>query len=118
LPLEPHPLRFLRNLGRSGEIAAVFVKYGFGDIVDQIRMQRYVRWGRRVLLRQRNLSEAHETRARRFRRALEDLGPTFVKFGQVMSTRADLIPADVIEELSRLQEHVRPFSYEQALESV
>jgi ubiquinone biosynthesis protein len=116
--VEPHPLRFLRNLGRSGEIAAVFVKYGFGDIVNQIRMQRYVRWGRRVILRQRNVSEDHETRARRFRRALEDLGPTFVKFGQVMSTRADLIPADVIEELTRLQEHVRPFPYEQALEVV
>jgi len=68
LHVEPHPLRFLRNLGRSGEIAAVFVKHGFGDIVDQIRMQRYVRWGRRVILRQRNLPESHETRARRFRR--------------------------------------------------
>jgi ubiquinone biosynthesis protein len=116
--VEPHPLRFLRNLGRTGEIAAVFVKYGFGDIVDQIRMQRYVRWGRRVILRQRNLPEDHETRARRFRRALEDLGPTFVKFGQVMSTRPDLIPADVIEELTRLQEHVRPFPYEHALEMI
>jgi ubiquinone biosynthesis protein len=116
--VEPHPLRFLRNLGRTGEIAAVFVKYGFGDIVDQIRMQRYVRWGRRVILRQRNLQEDHETRARRFRRALEDLGPTFVKFGQVMSTRPDLIPADVIEELTRLQEHVRPFPYEQAFEMI
>jgi ubiquinone biosynthesis protein len=116
--VEPHPLRFLRNLGRTGEIAAVFVKHGFGDIVDQIRMQRYVRWGRRVILRQHNLPENHEPRARRFRRALEDLGPTFVKFGQVMSTRADLIPADVIEELTRLQEHVRPFPYEEAVEVI
>jgi ubiquinone biosynthesis protein len=112
--VEPHPIRFLRNLGRSGEIAAVFVKYGFGDVVSQIRMQRYVRWGRRVILRQPNLPDNHDTRARRFRRALEDLGPTFVKFGQVLSTRADLIPADVIEELTRLQEHVRPFPYEEA----
>ncbi|HXY36079.1 MAG TPA: AarF/UbiB family protein [Planctomycetaceae bacterium] len=116
--MEPHPLRFLRNLGRSGEIAAVFVKYGFGDVVDRIRMQRYVRWGRRVILRQRNVPESHETRARRFRRALEDLGATFVKFGQVLSTRADLIPADVIAELARLQENVRPFPGEQALEMV
>jgi ubiquinone biosynthesis protein len=116
VPLEPHPLRFLRNLGRSGEIAAVFVKHGFGDVVDQLRMQRYVRWGRRVILRQPNVSENHESRARRFRRALEDLGPTFVKFGQVLSTRSDLIPADVVDELTRLQEHVRPFPYEQAKE--
>ncbi len=116
--VEPHPLRFLRNLGRSGEIAAVFVKHGFGDIVDRIRMQRYVRWGRRVILRQPTSSEVHESRARRFRRALEDLGPTFVKFGQVLSTRADLIPLDVIEELRLLQEHVRPFPYEEAIATV
>src|SRR5580704_6053608 len=116
--VEPHPLRFLRNLGRSGEIAAVFVKHGFGDVVDRIRMQRYVRWGRRVILRQPTLSDVHESRARRFRRALEDLGPTFVKFGQVLSTRADLIPLDVIEELRLLQEHVRPFPYEEAIATV
>jgi ubiquinone biosynthesis protein len=116
--LESHPFRFLRNLGRSGEIAAVAVKYGFGDFVQQLRLDRYLRWGRRVILRQRNVPERRETRARRFRSALEELGPTFVKFGQVLSTRPDLIPADVIEELSRLQEHVRPFSSEKVIETV
>jgi ubiquinone biosynthesis protein len=110
---EPHPLRFLRNLGRSREIAAVFLKHGFGDVVQQLRLDRYLRWGRRVLLRQRNVPEHHETRARRFRKALEDLGPTFVKFGQVLSTRPDLIPPSVIEELALLQENVRPFPSEQ-----
>jgi ubiquinone biosynthesis protein len=110
---EPHPIRFLRNLGRSREIAAVFLKHGFGDIVQQLGLDRYMRWGRRVLLRQRNIPEQHETRARRFRKALEDLGPTFVKFGQVLSTRPDLIPPSVIEELALLQEHVRQFPYEQ-----
>jgi ubiquinone biosynthesis protein len=112
---EPHPLRFLRNLGRSREIAAVLLKHGFGDVVQQLKLDRYLRWGRRVILRERNVPEHHETRARRFRRALEDLGPTFVKFGQVLSTRPDLIPPSVIEELSRLQEHVRPFPTEQVI---
>jgi ubiquinone biosynthesis protein len=106
---ETHPLRFLRNLGRSREIAAVFLKHGFGDIVQQLKLDRYLRWGRRVLLRQRNVPDRHEPRARRFRRALEDLGPTFVKFGQVLSTRPDLIPPSVIQELASLQEHVRQF---------
>ncbi len=112
---EPHPLRFLRNLGRSREIAAVLLKHGFGDVVQQLKLDRYLRWGRRVILRERNVPEHHETRARRFRRALEDLGPTFVKFGQVLSTRPDLIPPSVIEELSRLQEHVRPFPTEEVI---
>jgi ubiquinone biosynthesis protein len=115
---EPRPLRFLRNLGRSREIAAVLLKHGFGDIVEQLHLDRYLRWGRRVILRQRNVPEHRETRARRFRRALEDLGATFVKFGQVLSTRPDLIPAPVIAELSALQEHVRPFPSDQVLRAL
>jgi ubiquinone biosynthesis protein len=115
---EPRPLRFLRNLGRSREIAAVLLKHGFGDIVEQLHLDRYLRWGRRVILRERNVPEHRETRARRFRRALEDLGATFVKFGQVLSTRPDLIPAPVIAELSVLQEHVRPFPSDQVLQAI
>jgi len=115
---EPHPLRFLRNLGRSREIAAVFLKHGFGDILQQLRLDLYMRWGRRVILRERNVPDHKETRARRFRKALEDLGPTFVKFGQVLSTRPDLIPPSVIQELSLLQEHVRPFPSEQVFRAL
>jgi ubiquinone biosynthesis protein len=118
LILESHPLRFLRNLGRSREIAAVLLKHGFGDLLEKVHLDRYMRWGRRVIFRQRNLAPTRETRARRIRRALEDLGPTFIKFGQVLSTRPDLIPADVIHELSKLQEHVPPFPSTQVIESV
>ena len=112
---ETHPLRFLRNLGRSREIAAVLLKHGFGDIVQQVRLDRYLRWGRRVILRQRNVPEHHETRAAAFAGRLKIWGRRFVKFGQVLSTRPDLIPAPVIAELSRLQEHVRPFPSDQVL---
>jgi ubiquinone biosynthesis protein len=105
-------------LRRSSDIAAVLLKHGFGDVVEQLHLARYLRWGRRVLLRQRNVPETRQSRARRFRMALEDLGPTFVKFGQLLSTRPDLIPADVITELARLQEHVRPFSSELAMETL
>lgn len=116
--MEPHPFRFFRNLGRKGDIVAAFIKYGFGDIVQQLRLHRYLRWGRRVLLRQRNVPRVPETRAWRFRQALEDLGPTFIKFGQILSTRPDLLPPDVIEELAKLQEQVPPFSSELAFEAI
>jgi ubiquinone biosynthesis protein len=116
--VEPHPFRFFRNLGRKGDIVAAFIKYGFGDIVQQLRLHRYLRWGRRVLLRQRNVPRVPETRAWRFRQALEDLGPTFIKFGQILSTRPDLLPPDVIEELAKLQEQVPPFSSELAFEAI
>jgi ubiquinone biosynthesis protein len=56
-----------------------------------------------------------EPRAVRLRRALEDLGPIFVKFGQVLSTRRDLIPADIADELAKLQDRVPPFPTEQVM---
>jgi ubiquinone biosynthesis protein len=69
----------------------------------------------RALLFFRTLSEP---RAVRLRRALEALGPIFVKFGQVLSTRRDLLPADIADELARLQDHVPPFAGELAVAEV
>ena len=54
----------------------------------------------------------HEPRGERLRQALEALGPIFVKFGQMLSTRRDLIPLDIADELAKLQDRVPPFSYE------
>ena len=54
-------------------------------------------------------------RAERLRLALEDLGPIFVKFGQLLSTRRDLLPADIADELAKLQDHVPPFPSEQVV---
>lgn len=65
------------------------------------------RAGRR-LGRWRPSEDATGTRGRRLRNMLEELGPTFVKFGQLLSTRPDLVPADIVEELRALQDHVRP----------
>ena len=62
--------------------------------------------------------DADETRALRLREALETLGPIFVKFGQVLSTRRDLLPADLAEELAKLQDRVPPFASELAVAEV
>jgi ubiquinone biosynthesis protein len=102
------PIRFFRNLGRTREIVTVLLNHGFGDVVDRLRLMRYMRWWRRVVLR-RPEAEPRLTVPQRVRMALEELGPTFVKFGQVMSTRPDLLPAALIAELEKLQEHVPPF---------
>lgn len=109
------PFRILKHLGRSREIASVLLKYGFSDVVDRMGLLGYLQWGRKML----RAPEEHVpplTRAQRIRLALQELGPTFIKFGQVLSTRADLIPADLIRELSLLQESVPPFPSERALE--
>ncbi|MES2793410.1 MAG: AarF/UbiB family protein [Planctomycetota bacterium] len=114
--LDRRPFRFLRSLGRSRQIATVLLNYGFGDVVERMGLLRYLQWGRRLLLRRRSDQETRLTRPQRIRMALEELGATFIKFGQVISTRPDLVPADVIAELSKLQEGVPPFSSETALE--
>ncbi len=113
---EARPIRFLRNLGRSREIATVLLNHGFADVVERMRLMRYFQWWRRVVLRRRQPAEPPASRAARIRRAIEELGPTFIKFGQVGSTRPDILPADVIAELTKLQERAPRFSTEQALE--
>lgn len=112
------PLRFLRHLGRSREIATALLMYGFGDVVERLGLGRYLRWGKRILVRGDAEPVADRPRGVRIRLLLERLGPTFIKFGQVMSTRPDLIPADVVDELTRLQEQVPPFDSETALEII
>ncbi len=86
------------NIGRLGEIAQVAVRHGFG----------YVFEGRRS----RPADEGAPTaRGRHLREMLDELGPTFVKFGQLLSTRPDVVPPDIIAELRGLQDDVRPVPY-------
>jgi len=108
------PLKFIRNLGRLREIVTILLNHGFGDVVERLRLMRYMRWWRRVVLR-RPEPLPRLTVAQRIRMALEELGPTFVKFGQVISTRPDLIPAQIIAELEKLQEDVPPFPGQDAV---
>lgn len=102
-------IKFLRNLGRTREIVTILLNHGFGDVVERLRLTPYRRWWRRVILR-RPEPAPRLTVAQRIRQALEELGPTFIKFGQVVSTRPDLVPAPIIAELEKLQEQVPPFS--------
>ncbi len=115
--MEPRPIRFLRNLGRMRQIVSVLLAYGFGDLVDRLHLRSYVRLGQR-LLRRRSEPVKPLSRAQRARLSLEELGPTFVKFGQGLSTRPDLIPSDFVEELKELRENVPPFSGELAVQLI
>src|SRR5215813_1798596 len=89
-----------RNLGRLSEIAQVAVRHGFG----------YVFEGRRG----GDGEDGSTARGRHLREVLDELGPTFVKFGQLLSTRPDVVPPDIVVELRGLQDDVRPVPFEQA----
>lgn len=115
--MESHPFRLIRNLGRSREIVAVLLNHGFGDLVDRVGIRDYwYRW-RKLFSRKGHppLPVKHLTTVERIRRTLEDLGPTFIKFGQVLSTRPDVVPQAMIVELQQLQESVPPFPTEVAV---
>jgi ubiquinone biosynthesis protein len=86
-----------RNLGRLSEIAQVAVRHGFGYALD----------GRKA----GDPTIEGTARGRHLREMLDELGPTFVKFGQLLSTRPDVVPPDIISELRGLQDDVRPFPF-------
>ena len=98
----------LRLLPRVLHVAAVLVRYRIDDLIDEAHVMRPLRWLRALLPRPRR-QIAVLPRGARLRLALTELGPIWVKAGQVMSTRRDLIPEDVADELASLQDQVPPF---------
>jgi ubiquinone biosynthesis protein len=94
----------ITNIGRLKDIVAVFVRHGFEDVVRMLDLP-----GKRVTRRIVDPDPELSSFAR-LRMALEELGPTFIKFGQIMSLRAEMLPAPLIEELRKLQDEVPPES--------
>lgn len=105
-------VRNYRNLQRLRQITSLLIKHGFGFLVNRLNLTEHLPLGRRLFERQ----FPDETLAVRLRLALEGLGTTFIKFGQLLSTRPDLIPQEFIEELKKLQDKVPPFSYPEVQE--
>jgi len=105
--------RTYRHLNRYRQILGILIKYGFGDILEQLNIEQYIETGLTFISNKRNETHSHkQTRAKRIRMALEELGPTYIKLGQVLSTRPDLLPISFIDEFSRLQDNVKPFPFE------
>ena len=101
-----------RTLRRVLSIQRILVKYGLDDFIRETHLLRPLRFFFYVLPRRRDTSAPL---GERIRLALEELGPIFVKFGQALSTRRDLLPVDIADELAKLQDSVPPFPSEQAV---
>lgn len=104
----------VKNVSRLRQITGVFAKHGFVDIVDRMNLGKFLP-GRLGAYAE---SQADKSPAERLRLAFEELGPTFVKLGQLLSTRSDILPESYIEEFTRLQDHVQPLTFEVVRETV
>lgn len=101
-----------KDMGRAREIGVVLARHGFGAMVGLLGVGDKA--ARTVSADETIREVSTPDRAVRIRRVIEELGPTFIKLGQILSTRPDVIPPDIIEELQHLQDRVPPMSWEDA----
>ena len=102
-----------KNILRLVTIQRILVGYRLDELLDKVPVLKSFKYF--FILLPRKISK-NSSLGERIRRALEELGPIFVKFGQVVSTRRDLLPEEIANELAKLQDQVTPFSKSQALE--
>lgn len=99
--------RNIRSIRRYRDILGILIKYGFGHVIEQLNINYYLELGRRIVTLGSAPKEIERlTQPVRLRLALEELGPTFIKFGQILSTRPDVIPREYADEFSKLQDTV------------
>ena len=105
--------RTYRHWNRYREVAGILAKHGFGDVLHALRLDHYAQAALKTLLPQSRAGR-ELSRPQRVRLAIEELGPTFVKAGQYLSTRPDVVEPEYLHELARLQDSVHPFPFDDA----
>ncbi|OZV69052.1 ABC1 kinase family protein [Winogradskyella aurantia] len=110
--------RKYKSVSRYNEILKVLVKYGFDDLVQHLEEKKKYDFLRRFIPRSSIVEALKFTKWEKMRLVCEELGPTFIKFGQILSNRPDLIPFELVLEFEKLQDNVPPISEEQVKEVV
>jgi ubiquinone biosynthesis protein len=101
-----------RNINRYRQIISVLIKYGFVDLIHRSKISKYIDYGKKIANKD-IITENESTTEERIRKIFEELGTTFIKFGQILSTRPDIFPVDLITELKKLQDDTPSFSAEE-----
>lgn len=102
--------RNIRSIRRYRQIGMVLFKYGFDQLLEYLNLSDFIARGKKIF-RRSEMKISQLSSAERMRLALEELGPTFVKLGQLLSTRPDVLPKSYITEFSKLQDSVPCFSF-------
>ncbi len=103
--------RTYHHIERYHQILTVLFKYGFGDIIDSLHIGHYIDIVLPKSIKKQKETVKEYTLPERVRMAMEELGPTFIKMGQFLSTRPDLIPMEFVTQFEKLQDHVPPFPF-------
>ena len=103
--------RTYRHLNRYRQILTILFRYGFGDLIESLKIDQVLEIGLQFVSKKRRERLEKFSRAEKIRMALEELGPTYIKLGQLLSTRPDLIPIDFLGEFAKLQDQVPSFSF-------
>jgi ubiquinone biosynthesis protein len=101
----------IRHMSRYRDIAIALIRHGFGIVVEEIGFAQFLSLPHKMFFDAKE--KDGKTTGERIRLVLQELGPTFVKLGQIASTRPDLLPEEIIRELEKLQDQVPPFSFEE-----
>ncbi len=107
-----------KNINRIRQIVNVFLKHGFGQFIEQINLQRFIPLRKRIKYFARWQEVERHTVPERLRMAFSELGPSFIKLAQILSSRPDLITNEYAEEFKKLQDKVPPFSSEKARQTI
>jgi ubiquinone biosynthesis protein len=106
--------RNIRTIRRYRTILGVLIKYGFGHFVEQLNIDYYLELGKRIVTFNKMPKELERlSQPQRLRLVMEELGPTFIKLGQLLSTRPDVLGKEYIQEFSKLQDRVPAVSLDE-----
>ena len=109
----------IKSINRTREIISIIIAYGFRDIIAVTPILKIVNKPiSKVNIKYKGVDLRKFSRGQRLRMALEELGTTFIKLGQILSNRNDILPKDITDELSKLQNHVKPFDENEAIDII